>query len=666
MKRILSLLFIILAYCGIARGAESVTVSSPDGDIAAHINLDGDLSYSIDFKGKNVIEPSRLAISTADGMTAGTGAKARVSDRRSADTTVKSPFYRAKSLKDKYNEVTVKVDKNWDVIFRVYDDGVAYRWVSKSKKPVTIKDETVEYRFEGDPRVAAPYVKKKKIKSFNQQFGNSFENVYTVDSMSALDSRRLIFLPMVVEAADGVKVLLSESALIAYPGLYLNKDKEDGVLKGVFAPYPKKVKQGGHNNLQMLVTDREDYIARLDGARALPWRMAVISDRDTDLAASNMSYLLGEPSRVDDISWIKPGKVAWDWWNNWNLDGVDFVTGVNNDTYKAYIDFAAEKGIEYVILDEGWAVNGEADLMKVVDAIDLRQLVDYAAERGVGIILWAGFHAFDRDMENICRHYSEMGVKGFKVDFMDRDDQQMTAFNARAAEMCAKCHMVLDLHGTHKPAGINRTYPNVLNVEGVNGLEQVKWSKAPHDQVTYDVMIPFIRQAAGPMDYTQGAMRNASKGNYYPCNSEPMSQGTRCRQLALYMIFDSPLNMMCDTPSNYRREGECTDFIASVPTVWDETVVVDGRLGEFIVTARRSGDTWYIGGITDWNGRELEIDCSFLREGAVYEADMFVDGVNAARIGRDYRHEKGEVTGGGKLKVKMAPGGGFAARLTKK
>ncbi len=666
MKRILSLLFIILSYCGIARGSESVTVSSPDGDIAAHINLNGNLSYSVDFKGKSVIEPSRLTISTADGMTAGTGVKARVSDRRSADTTVKSPFYRAKSLKDKYNEVTVKVDKNWDVIFRVYDDGVAYRWVSKSKKPVTIKDETVEYRFEGDPRVAAPYVKKKKIKSFNQQFGNSFENVYTVDSMSALDSRRLIFLPMVVEAADGVKVLLSESALIAYPGLYLNKDKEDGVLKGVFAPYPKKVKQGGHNNLQMLVTDRKDYIARLDGARALPWRMAVISDRDTDLAASNMSYLLGEPSRIDDISWIKPGKVVWDWWNNWNLDGVDFVTGVNNDTYKAYIDFAAEKGIEYVILDEGWAVNGEADLMKVVDAIDLRQLVDYAAERGVGIILWAGFHAFDRDMENICRHYSEMGVKGFKVDFMDRDDQQMTAFNARAAEMCAKYHMVLDLHGTHKPAGINRTYPNVLNVEGVNGLEQVKWSKAPHDQVTYAVMIPFIRQAAGPMDYTQGAMRNASKGNYYPCNSEPMSQGTRCRQLALYMIFDSPLNMMCDTPSNYRREGECTDFIASVPTVWDETVVVDGRLGEFIVTARRSGDTWYIGGITDWNGRELEIDCSFLPEGAVYEADMFVDGVNAARIGRDYRHEKGEVTGGGKLKVKMAPGGGFAARLTKK
>ncbi len=666
MKRILTLLFIIMTYCGAVRGAESVTVCSPDGDIAVNINLNDDLSYSVSFKGKSVIEPSHAAITMTDGTTAGRDVKARVTSRRSVDTTVKSPFYRAKELQDKYNEITIRIDKDRDVIFRAYDDGVAYRWVSKSKKPVTIKDETVEYRFKGNPRVAAPYVKKKKIKSFEQQFGNSFENVYTVDSMNSLDSRRLIFLPMAVETTDGVKVLLSESALIDYPGLYLNKSNEDGTLHGVFAPYPKKLKQGGHNNLQMLVTDRENYIAHLTEARALPWRMAVISDRDADLAASNMSYLLGEPSRIDDISWIKPGKVAWDWWNNWNLDGVDFVTGVNNDTYKAYIDFAAEKGIEYVILDEGWAVKGNADLMDVVDEIDLRQLVDYAAERGVGIILWAGFHAFDRDMENICRHYSDIGVKGFKVDFMDRDDQQMTAFNARAAEMCAKYRLVLDLHGTHKPAGINRTYPNVLNVEGVNGLEQVKWSKPPHDQVTYDVMIPYIRQAAGPMDYTQGAMRNASKGNYYPCNSEPMSQGTRCRQLALYMVFDSPLNMMCDTPSNYRREGECTDFIASVPTVWDETIVVDGRLGEYIVTARRSGDTWYIGGITDWSSREIDVDCSFLPRGVVYEADVFVDGVNADRIGRDYRHEKAEVTGGGKMKVRMAPGGGFAVRLKAK
>ena len=264
--------------------------------------------------------------------------------------------------------------------------------------------------------------------------------------------------------------------------------------------------QGGHNRLQMLVKEHEAYIAKVDKPRNFPWRMSIVTTSDKDLAASNLSYLLAAPSRLTDLSWIKPGKVAWDWWNDWNLDGVDFVTGVNNPTYKAYIDFASANGIEYVILDEGWAVNLQADLMQVVKEINLKELVDYAATKNVGIILWAGYYAFERDMENVCRYYADMGVKGFKVDFMDRDDQLMTAFNYRAAAMCAKYKLILDLHGTHKPAGLNRTYPNVLNFEGVHGLEQMKWSPASVDQVKYDVMIPFIRQVSGPMDYTQGAM----------------------------------------------------------------------------------------------------------------------------------------------------------------
>ena len=372
--------------------------------------------------------------------------------------------------------------------------------------------------------------------------------------------------------------------------------------------------------------------------------------------------MLAAPSRLSDLSWIKPGKVAWDWWNAWNLDSVDFATGVNNATYKAYIDFASSKGIEYVILDEGWAVNLKADLMQVVKDIDLKELVDYAADRNVGIILWAGYYAFERDMENVCRHYAAMGVKGFKVDFMDRDDQEMTAFNYRAAETCAKYKMILDLHGTHKPAGLNRTYPNVLNFEGVNGLEQMKWSPASLDQVKYDVMIPFIRQVSGPMDYTQGAMRNASKGNYYPCNSEPMSQGTRCRQLALYVVFESPFNMLCDNPSNYMREPESTDFIAAIPTVWDESIVLDGKMGEYIVTARRKGDVWYIGGITDWTARDIEVDCSFLGDKA-YNATLFKDGVNAHRVGRDYKRESFSVKKDSKLNIHLAPGGGFALQI---
>lgn len=412
----------------------------------------------------------------------------------------------------------------------------------------------------------------------------------------------------------------------------------------------------------MIVEKRENFIAKVDGPRTFPWRMAIVTTDDKDLAASSMTYLLSSPSRIGDLSWIKPGKVAWEWWSDWNLDGVDFVTGVNNDTYKAYIDFAAAHQLEYVILDEGWAVNLQADLMQVVKDINLKELVDYAAARNVGIILWAGYYAFDRDMENLCRYYAELGVKGFKVDFMDRDDQEMVAFNYRAAETCAKYKLLLDLHGMYKPSGLNRTYPNVLNFEGVHGLENMKWSPESVDQVKYDVTIPFIRQVAGPIDYTQGAMRNAVKGSYFPCNSEPMSQGTRCRQLALYVIFESPLNMLCDTPGNYEREVECTDFITGIPTVWDETHILDAKLGEYIVTARRKGDSWYIGGITDGVARNLEIDCYFLGD-KDYVGDLFKDGMNAHRIGKDFKRESVRLNKRDKLKIHLAPGGGFAIRL---
>lgn len=474
-----------------------------------------------------------------------------------------------------------------------------------------------------------------------------------------------MFLPLVADVGNGKKLLITEADLENYPGLYLTNAGGKNTLSGVFAPYPKASEQGGHNMLQFQVTQREDYIAKVEEQRTFPWRVAIISTSDKGLADSDMTYKLGAPSRVEDISWIKPGKVAWDWWNAWNVDGVDFTSGINNNTYKYYIDFAAKHGIEYVILDEGWAVNLQADLMQVVPEINLKELVAYGKKKNVGIVLWAGYHAFNRDMENICKHYANMGIKGFKVDFMDRDDQEMVQFNYQAAETCAKYKLFLDLHGMYKPAGLNRTYPNVLNFEGVHGLEQMKWSAPTVDQVTYDVMIPFIRQVAGPIDYTQGAMRNASKGNYFPVNSEPMSQGTRCRQLAMYVVFESPFNMLCDAPSNYMREPESLDFISNIPTVWDETITLDGKMGQYILTARRSGDTWYIGGLTNWDARDLDIDLSFL-SGQNYNGILFRDGKNADRIGRDYKKETINLTGKKTLKVHLAPGGGFALKLERK
>ena len=665
MKKLKIFLFFCVVVCTFAtmRAQKQFTLNSPDGKLQTTVTIGEKLTYDITCNGRQILASSPISMTLDNGEVWGEKAKLSGTAKKSIDRMVPSPFYRASELKDCYNELTLRFKKDWNVEFRAYNDGIVYRFVSRSKKPFNVVDEVVDYRFPSDMIATVPYVKSGKDGDFNSQFFNSFENTYTTDKLSKLNKQRLMFLPLVVDAGEGVKLCITESDLESYPGLYLSVAEGENSLKGTFAPYPKHTEQGGHNKLQMLVKEREVYIAKVDKPRNFPWRMAIVTTADKDLAASNLSYLLAAPSRLSDISWINPGKVAWDWWNDWNLDGVDFVTGVNNATYKAYIDFASAKGIEYVILDEGWAVNLQADLMQVVKEIDLKELVDYAASKNVGIILWAGYYAFERDMENVCRHYAAMGVKGFKVDFMDRDDQEMTAFNYRAAEMCAKYKLILDLHGTHKPAGMNRTYPNVLNFEGVNGLEQMKWSPASLDQVKYDVMIPFIRQVSGPMDYTQGAMCNASKGNYYPCNSEPMSQGTRCRQLALYVVFESPFNMLCDNPGNYMREPESTDFIAGIPTVWDESIVLDGKMGEYIVTVRRHGNVWYVGGITDWTARDIEVDCSFLGDNKTYDVTLFKDGVNAHRVGRDYKRESLSIKKDGKLKIHLAPGGGFALQI---
>lgn len=644
------------------QGQKQLLLSSPDGKLKSTITVGDKLTYDISCNGQQVLAPSPISATLDNGKVWGDKARLSKVTEKKNDTQIDAPFYRSSCVRDYYNELTLRFKGDYSVVFRAYNDGVAYRFVNHAKKPFCILNEEVDYRFPADVTASVPYVNAGKDGDYNGQFHNSFENVYTTAPISQLNKERLMFLPLVVQATPEVKVCITETDLNNYPGLYLTNAKGSNSLSGIQAPYPKTMKQGGHNNLQMRVQTREEYIAKVDGPRNFPWRVAVVTIRDTQLAASNLSYLLAEPSKLSDTSWIKPGKVAWEWWNDWNLCGVDFKTGVNNATYKAYIDFASQYGIEYVILDEGWAVNLKADLMQVVKEIDLKELVDYAAARNVGIILWAGYYAFERDMENVCRYFSEMGVKGFKVDFMDRDDQLMTDFNHRAAAMCAKYHLILDLHGTHKPAGLNRTYPNVLNFEGVHGLEQMKWRPAGFDQITYDVMIPFIRQVAGPMDYTQGAMRNATRENYYPSNSEPMSQGTRCHQLAMYIVLESPFNMLCDSPSNYMREPESTSFIAQVPTVWDETVVLDGKMGEYIITARRKGDTWFVGGLNNWDARDVEVDLSFLSSGS-HKAVLFKDGVNAHRTARDYKREEVSVSSAQPLKVHLAPGGGFTLQI---
>ena len=632
-------------------------VVSPDGTLKASIVVGDEITYSIFKNGDEILAPSEISMKFSDGTSFNADGYRKML-RQTVDNMLTSPLYRKSDISEKYNELALTF-KTFKLIFRAYDSGVAYRFQSLKKGEYQVVEETSEFAFPADWNAWIPYVNPNK--KGRSQFFNSFENTYQYATLSSWERERYAFLPLMVETPDGYKVNIMESDLLNYPGMYLSNADCDTVMEAVFAPYPKTVEQGGHNMLQSIVTETEDYIAKCTGPTSFPWRIISVSSHDKEMLDNDLVWLLGTPADPSvDWSWIKPGKVAWEWWNNWNITGVDFKAGVNNDTYKYYIDFASRNCIEYIILDEGWAVNLKADLFQVIPEINLPELVAYASERNVGLVLWAGYWAFEKDMERVCEHYSKMGIKGWKVDFMDRDDQYMVDFYHRCAQTAAKYNMFLDMHGGFEPSGLSRTYPNVLNYEGVYGLENMKWYKG-HDQVTYDVTIPFIRMAAGPMDYTQGAMLNAGK-KAFSNNSEPMSQGTRCRQLGMYVVYESPFNMLCDTPIHYEREQECTDFIAAVPTVWDETVALDGKVGDYVVIARRKGDEWYVGGLTGWNVHKVEIDLGFLGEGS-WTVELFSDGVNVDRNAKDYR--KTVFTAEKTMTVEMAPGGGFAARIRK-
>ena len=408
-------------------------------------------------------------------------------------------------------------------------------------------------------------------------------------------SPQLAFLPACVDYSDGLKLTITESDLEAYPGMFLQADSVAGRLSAVFAGYPKAYDRYPWRQ-QLYVTERENFIARTDVPRTLPWRVLAVTTDDRQLPVNNLVYALARPNAIGQTDWIRPGKVAWDWWNDWGLRGVDFKAGINTETYRHFIDFAAENGLEYVVLDEGWYDPRSGDMLTVIPEIDLPGLVAYGKERGVDLVLWTVFNVLDEQLAEACRRYADMGIAGFKVDFLDRDDQQAVEMAYRIAREAAANHLILDYHGYFKPTGINRTYPNILNFEGVFGMEEVRWTDLEKNMPLYDVTFPYLRMMAGPVDFTPGAMRNAAKNAWKAIYTEPMSMGTRAHQVALYVVHDSPFTMLADSPSNYRDNRPTLEFISSIPTVFDETRILSGTMGESIVTARRAGSRWYIGG----------------------------------------------------------------------
>lgn len=655
MKKGSILLFFIMTVC--MAMAKSYLVTSPNGRLKAQVEVGKTLSYQLTWDDQLLVSPSTLSLKTEAGHW-GVNSRLAQAKKSSHQGSFQAFAYKKSVVTDNYNQLLLRFKDGFSVVFRMYDEGMAYRFISNTQKELKIEDEEVSLHFAKDWDAFIPYVRDSGNRE--DQLQNSFENTYKHTKLSKLRTDRILFSPFVVEADNGVKVAVAESDVENYPGLFFLGDGQSPSLTGVSAPYPKKQVQGGYHKLQLIAKGREPYLTKSYKGQAFPWRIFCVATEDAQLLDNDMVYRLAAPNRIGDTSWIKPGKVAWEWWNNWGVYNVDFKTGINTETYKYYIDFASRNGIEYVILDEGWAVNLKADLFQIIPEIDLKGIIDYANSKNVGIILWAGYYAFERDMERVCKHFSEMGAKGFKIDFINRDDAASVDFHYRAAAMAAKYKMMVDFHGTYKPTGLNRTYPNVVNFEGVYGLEQNMWATAAkHDQPLYDVTVPFTRMLAGPMDYTQGAMLNGTKKTYHPSDVAPMSQGTRVHQLAEYVIFLSPLNMLCDSPMNYEANPECTEFIAKIPTVWDETIPLKSVIGEYVAVARRHGSTWYVGAITNWTPRDLTLDLAPLKVGG-RTATAFVDGVNADKFAQDYKKKTLQIPDNGQLPIHLAPGGGFA------
>ena len=636
------------------------TISSPDGNLQLRVDAGKKLEWSITHQSQTIITPSSISLTLQTGEVLGANPRIRTPLTVGAkfekfNDKITALNYKKDIVGDTYNQLTLNCKGDYGVIFRLYNDGMAYRFFTKKKDSIVIRSEEANFNFTGDDSAYIPYSNDPHNKD---KYQCSFENTYQHIKLSQFVKDTVAFAPVLVELANNKKAVITEADLEEYPGMFLTNGKTPNGLSGEFAPYVLADLQNERNPVQALVTKRAGYIAKTNGTRNFPWRVVIISTTDKDLLNNDMVYRLASPSRVQDASWIKPGKVAWDWWNDWNVSRVDFRAGINTATYKYYADFASANHIEYILLDEGWS--NDRDIMQIVPEIDLQQIIDYAKQKNVGVWLWMGSYPLDQKMEEAFSKYSKMGVKGFKIDFMDRDDQNMVQYYYRVAKTAADHHIMVDFHGAYKPTGLQRTYPNIVNVEGVHGMEQLKWSNP--DMPKFDVSIPFIRMVAGFMDYTPGAMRNANKQTFRPNYSMPMSQGTRCHQLAMYIMYEAPFEMLSDNPTAYMQEQESVNFISSIPTTFSETIALDGKVSEYAAVTRRKGETWYVAAMTNWNARDIILDLSFLKQGN-YEAEIFKDGVNADRDATDYKREIVKLSPGQKFNVHLSGGGGWAARI---
>jgi len=625
--------------------AKDYQVTSPDGKIVTIIDIDNGISWSSTVNGDPVFNKNKINL-TINEESLGSSVKIKRAKETYVSTEVKVVVsVKSKIIDNTYNQLELKFKNDFAVIFRVFNNGIAYRLETTKKGKIIVNDELVKLNFAGDYTILFP----EETSMFSH-----YERLYLNEKLSAFDKGRFCSLPTLVKAPGNIKIGITEADLYDYPGLFL----ESTGSPTLYSKFPKVIlKSEPKGDRNVTLVKEAKYIAETVGTRTFPWRVFMISQEDKELVENQMVYLLSRECKIEDTSWIKPGLVAWDWWNDNNVYDVDFKSGINNQTYKYYIDFASKYNIPYIILDEGWSKT-TTNVLEPNPDINIPELVAYGKRKGVSLILWSLWGPIDKNMNKILDRFEKWGVKGVKVDFMAQAGQNMVDFYERTAKDCSEHKLLVDFHGAYKPSGLRRAYPNVINYEGVKGMENCKWS----DVITpeHDVTIPFTRMLAGPMDFTPGAMRNSNPKDFVISHSNPMSLGTRCHQLAMYVVYDAPLQMLCDSPTNYYKEKESIEFISQMKTVWDDTKVLDAKVGDYIITARRSGKDWFIGAMTDYDARVLKIDFSFLDEGN-YEIEIMQDGINAGKAAVDYTHFTKKVDNNSTIEIPMASGGGWVA-----
>jgi alpha-glucosidase len=647
-KKLPLLLILLIGSAASISAQQKLQLKSPDGIITVSINISDKIHYSVASNSDMLLTNNSLALTLQDGVL---GSKPKlISSKSSAETEIIKPYVSLKysTVKSSYNKLVMNFKGNYSVEFRAFNNGIAYRFISRKKGDVEVLDEEVNINFPAEYNL---HVQQPG------SFKTAYEEKYATVS-SASWNAKMSTLPLLIDTKKQYKILVSEADLSDYPCLFLKANGQQQ-LASAFPKAPLEFGEDGDRSLK--ITKEASYIAKTKGMRSFPWRYFVISSNDKQLMENTMTLQLASKSVIKDPNWIQPGQASWEWWNDASPYGpdVNFESGYNLNTYKYYIDFAAKFGLKYIIMDEGWA-KSTTDPYTPNPDVDVQEIIRYGKEKNVGVVLWLTWLTVHNNME-LFKTFKNWGVKGVKIDFMDRSDQWMVNYYETIAKEAATNEMLVDFHGAFKPAGLEYKYPNVISYEGVRGMEQMGGTLPKNS-----LFLPFMRNAVGPMDYTPGAMISMQPESYSAERPNAGSIGTRAYQMALFVVFESGIQMLADNPTLYYRNLDCTEFITSVPTTWDETRALAATVGELAVVAKRKGDKWFIGGITNdaQKVRNLPLDLSFLDKGKSYTLTYFEDGINAGRQAMDYRKKTMQVTASSKLDIKMVRNGGYAAVIT--